>query len=204
MYFLFGFFFVFVLSNITYATPIVTNLQGTIIENKSSDNRFDEGVKYTGYISYDPDLMSDFVPGDPNFSAFEYNLPNYMNMELVFSSGISIHASWDENALSPMSLSITNGDVDRFTFRMNMAVLGEYPYEGRCSLSLELYDSTGLSFDDDLLPGLINFHNFDSESLYINSSLFKADIIPSPEPGTLMLLLSGFLYSFRFMNKKRS
>lgn len=185
------------------AAPVSIDFHGKIVENYSNDINFALGTSYYGNISYDTLFCPDLDIDNQNIGSYHFG---NIDFSIILSTGITIHPSINDNAATLMNITIQNNSVenlnDIFKFSTPNATIGEFDYDfynyyAYCSLDIELYDTSGTSFNNDYLPESLEFSNFEPESLYIQSNLFKANIsTTTPEPMTLILLGIGFFGMF--------
>lgn len=181
------------------ADPVLIDFYGRIIENYSDNSQFASGTSYYGTISYDPLFCPDLNTDDDSIGSYHFG---YMDFSMFFSTGTSIQKSINDDAATLINIKIENnvseGLNDKFHFSTPNAAVGEFDYDlfnyyAYCSIDIDLFDTSGTVFNNDFLPESLNIENFDPESLYINSNLFKGNLATSPEPMTLLLLGSGFI-----------
>lgn len=181
------------------ADPVSIDFHGKIIENYSDNSQFDSGTTYYGSIIYEPLFCTDLNTGDNNIGSYHFG---YMDFSIFFSTGTSIQKSINDDAATLINITIENnaseGLNDKFHFSTPNAAVGEFDYDlfkyyAFCSIDIDLFDTSGTAFNNDFLPESLNIENFDPESLYINSNLFKGNLATTPEPMTLLLLGSGFV-----------
>lgn len=202
------FFMTFFISLSAYAVPITLTFQGKITENYSGQSEFEVGTTFNLSLIYDNVFNTDLNP-DNNAGAY-HSMFQRLDILMTFSTDTSIQSSIDDNRETLASIDIENNymgnDFDKFAFQTNNAAVGEFNYstwmyENYCTLSFNLIDSSGDVFINDLLPEDLNLHEFDPDSLFINSSLFQGTFIASPEPMTILLMGTG-VFGFVFSRKR--
>lgn len=192
-------FLLFCVESALNAAPVSIDFHGKIIENYSDNSQFDSGTTYYGTIFYDPLFCTDLNTGDDTIGSYHFG---YMDFSIFFSTGTSIQKSINDDAATLINISIENKDLnDKFHFSAPNAAVGEFDYDlfryyEYCSIDIDLFDTSGTAFNNDFLPESLDIENFDPESLFINSNLFKGNIATTPEPMTLLLLGSGIIGLF--------
>jgi|GEM_PF-5606066 len=158
------------------------------------------GDTFTGNLTleYDP-VLKDQVPSDDGFGAYD----TYGSYSIIFDN-LTIRPYYISGYLPTVIINDSGIGEDQLT------IYDFTPNPVDCSsddLYFKFTDTTGTVFDNDALPYGIDFNIFDEMTIWfdlmgpsLSSPLYGKDVtaminsivqVPVPEPGTLLLLISG-------------